>query len=61
MTSARVFALSNANPTGPAMAQWYTDNEAKIVATALRANGPYVIAVNPSYGLRRVKLAHPPG
>jgi hypothetical protein len=31
MTSARAFALSNAQVTGPAMAQWYLDNEAKIV------------------------------
>lgn len=61
MTSARVFALSTANLTGPTMAQWYADNEAKIVAAALRATGPYVMAVNPSYGLRRVKLAYPHG
>lgn len=60
MASARVFALSNASLTGPAMAQWYADNEAKIVAAALRANGPYVMSVNLSYGLRRVKLAYPP-
>ena len=31
MTSARVFALSNAGIAGLAMAQWYLDNEAKIV------------------------------
>jgi PIN like domain len=61
MTSARVFALSNANLTGPTMAQWYADNEAKIVAAALKANGPYVMSVNLSYGLRRVKLAYPLG
>ena len=42
------------------MAQWYLDNEAKIVKTALRAKGPYVMAVNPSYGLRRTRLAYPP-
>jgi hypothetical protein len=60
MTSARVFALSNASLAGPAMAQWYIDNEAKIVAAAVRASGPYVMSVNPSYGLRRVKLAYPP-
>jgi len=59
MTSARVFALSNARLSGPAMAQWYLDNEAKIVAAAVRASGPYVMSVNPSYGLRRVKLAYP--
>lgn len=39
MTSARVFALPNAGIAGPAMAQWYLDNEAKIVKTALRARG----------------------
>lgn len=60
MTSARVFALSRANLTGPDMAHWYAANEAKIVAAALRADGPYVMSVNPSYGLRRVQLAYPP-
>ena len=60
MASARVFALSKASLSGPTMAQWFTDNEAKIVATALRASGPYVMSVNPSYGLRRVRLAYPP-
>jgi hypothetical protein len=57
MTSARVFALSKADLTGPIMARWYAANEAKIVATALKATGPYVMSVNPSYGIRRVKLA----
>jgi hypothetical protein len=61
MTSARVFALSNASLAGPTMAQWYIDNEARIVAAAVRASGPYVMSVNPSYGLRRVKLVYPPG
>jgi hypothetical protein len=42
MTSARVFALSNAAITDKSMAQWYLDNEARIVKTALRAKGPYV-------------------
>lgn len=60
MTSARVFALSKANLAGPVMAQWYLDNEARIVTAALRAKGPYVMAVNPAYSLRRVKLAYPP-
>ena len=60
MTSARVFALSRANLSGPDMARWYATHEAKIVATALRADGPYVMSVNPLYGLRRVKLAYPP-
>lgn len=59
MTSARVFALSNASLAGPVMAQWYLDNEAKIVAAALRAAGPYVMAVNASYGLRRARLGYP--
>jgi PIN like domain len=60
MTSARVFALSNAAISGTTMAQWYVGNETKIVKTGLRAKGPYVMAVNPSYGLRRVRLAYPP-
>ena len=42
MTSARVFALSSASLAGTAMAQWYLDNETKIVAAALRASGPYL-------------------
>ena len=49
MTSARAFALSNASLAGPVMAQWYIDSEAKIVTAALRASGPYLMAVNPSY------------
>jgi hypothetical protein len=61
MTSARAFALSNAALAGPAMAQWYLGNEEKIVTTACRAEGPYVMAVNPQYGLRRTRLAYPPG
>lgn len=60
MTSARVFAIARANITGPAMAQWYLDKEADIVKTGLRAKGPYVMAIHPSYRLRRVKLAYPP-
>jgi hypothetical protein len=60
MTGARAFALSNAQITGNVMSQWHLDNEAKIVKTALRAKGPYVMAVNPSYGLRRARLAYPP-
>jgi hypothetical protein len=60
MTSARVFALSGASLTGPIMARWYLENEARIVAAALRARGPYVMSVNPSYGLRRIRLAYPP-
>jgi hypothetical protein len=59
MTSARVFALSNARLAGPVMAQWYLDNEEKIVTAALRAVGPYVMAVNPAYGVRRARLAYP--
>jgi hypothetical protein len=60
MTSARAFALSNASLTGTDMARWYLENEAKIVTTALRSRGPYVMAVNPSYGIRRARLAYPP-
>jgi hypothetical protein len=43
------------------MAQWYLEHEDKIIKTALKASGPYVMAVNPSYGLRRVRLAYPSG
>jgi len=50
MTGARAFALSNAQITGNIMLQWYLDDEAKIVKTALRAKGPYVMAVNPAPG-----------
>jgi hypothetical protein len=60
MCSARVFGLSNAALPGPTMAQWYLSNEAKIVQAATRVTGPYVMCLNPSYGLRRVKLAYPP-
>ncbi|RAY14824.1 hypothetical protein DPM19_13950 [Actinomadura craniellae] len=61
MSGAQVFGLSSATLTGRDMAQWYLENEARIVAAALRADGPYFMAVNPSYGLRRIKLAYPPG
>jgi hypothetical protein len=60
MASARVFALSNATLPGQVMAQWYLANEAKIVETAIRASGPYVMAVNLTSGLRRTRLAFPP-
>jgi hypothetical protein len=60
MSGARAFALSNAALAGPTMAQWYLDNEEKIMTTARRAEGPYVMAVNPQYGLRRIRLAYPP-
>jgi hypothetical protein len=59
MAGARVFGLSDASPTGLAMARWYLSSETKIIA-ATRAPGPYVMAVHPSYGLRRIKLAYPP-
>lgn len=61
MSSAKVFGLSNARLVGRTMAQWYLSNEAKLVQAAVRASGPYFMSVNPSYGLRRVKLAYPPG
>lgn len=61
MTSARVFALSKATLTGAVMGQWYLSNEKKIVTTALKADGPYVMAVNLTNAPRRVKLAYPPG
>ncbi len=60
MSNARVFALSKANLAGRTMCQWFLENEAKILAAATRASGPYVMSVNPSYNLRRVKLAYPP-
>jgi hypothetical protein len=59
MSSARVFGLSDASLTGPAMAQRYLGAEAKIIG-ATRAEGPYVMAVSPACSLRRVKLAFPP-
>jgi len=60
MSNARVFGLARASLRGVVMAQWYLDSEAKIVQAATRASGPYVMAVNPSYGLRRARLAYPP-
>ena len=60
MSSARVFALSNAALAGPVMADWYLAHEAKIVETAIWADGSYVMAVNLTSGLRRSKLAFPP-
>jgi hypothetical protein len=59
MSSARVFALSNAALAGPVMAHCYLAHEAKIVETAVRAPGPYVMAVNLTSGLRRTRLAFP--
>jgi hypothetical protein len=61
MSGARAFALSNASLAGADMARWYLKHEAQIVRTAMRVGGPYVMAVNPSYGLRRTRLAYPPG
>jgi hypothetical protein len=61
MTSAWAYALSNASLAGNDMARWYLENEAKSFTAALRAGGPYVRAVNPSYGLRRARLAYTPG
>jgi hypothetical protein len=61
MSGAKVFGLSNARLVGPIMAKWYLANEAKLVQAAMRANGPYFMSVNASHGLRRVKLAYPPG
>ena len=42
MTSARVFALSNASLAGPAMAQWFIDNEARIVAAAVAGSAALI-------------------
>lgn len=56
---ARVFGLSNANIGMPDMAEWFLSQEERIVEMALRASGPYVVAVSGQAGLRRVRLAHP--
>jgi hypothetical protein len=58
---ARAFGLSKANLQGPEMTQWYLANEDKIVAAAIGADGPYVMSVSLSHGLRRLRLAYPPG
>jgi hypothetical protein len=60
MAGAKVFALSNAQLSGPTMIDWFLSSEAKIVTAAHRVAGPYVMAINPSYGLRRKKLGYPP-
>jgi hypothetical protein len=60
MSSAKMFGLSNANLAGRVMAEWFLDNEVRIVQTASKAAGPFFMSVNPSYGLRRLKLAYPP-
>lgn len=60
MSAARLFGLSSARLTGRQMAEWYLNNEAAIISAALGASGPYFMAVNPTYGLKRVKLAYPP-
>ncbi len=39
--------------------QWIEEATLAGIKMAIRATGPYVIAVNPSYGLRRAKLAYP--
>lgn len=54
---ARVFGLANANLGMPQMADWFLAQEESIVAMALRAPGPYVIAVTMKH-LRRVRLAY---
>jgi hypothetical protein len=60
MTGARAFGLSNAQINGPTMIQWYLTCAEKIFDMARKAEGPYVVSVNPTYGLRRVNLSYPP-
>lgn len=55
---ARVFGLANANIGMPWMAEWFLSHEEEIVDMALRASGPYVVAVNAQARLRRVRLVH---
>jgi hypothetical protein len=57
---ARVFALAHAGITGPDMADLFLTAERMIVRMACRATGPYVISVSRD-GLRRLRLAYPPG
>lgn len=57
---ARMFGLADANLSGPKMAEWFLRCEDQIVNAAKRAGRPFVMAVNPSYGLRRVRLHYPP-
>lgn len=57
---ARVFALAHAGVTGPDMADLFLAAEQAIVRMACRATGPYVISVSRD-GLRRLRLAYPPG
>ncbi|HUZ51096.1 MAG TPA: hypothetical protein VMU94_01010 [Streptosporangiaceae bacterium] len=57
---ATMIATSATTLPKPDMAQWYAANEARIAAASLRTEGPNVLSVNPSYGLRRVTLAYPP-
>lgn len=58
--TARVFALAHAGVTGPDMADLFLATERAIVRMACRATGPYVVSVSRD-GLRRLRLAYPPG
>lgn len=60
MSGARVFGLANASLPAAQMVSWYLGHEAAIVRMATQKPGPYVMAINPSYGIRRKKLAYPP-
>jgi hypothetical protein len=53
--SARVFALANANVSGPDAAARLMAHEDAIFAMAARAAGPYVVAVS-AQRLRRCRL-----
>jgi hypothetical protein len=52
---ARVFALANANLSGPDTAACLLAHEAAIVTMAVRVTGPYVVSVSRA-GLRRCRL-----
>ncbi len=57
---ARVFALAHAGVTGGDMVDLFLAAERAIVRMACRATGPYVASVSRD-GLRRLRLAYPPG
>lgn len=60
LNDARVFALAHASVTGPEMADLFLNAEGGIIRMASRAKGPYVVSVSRD-GLRRLRLAYPPG
>jgi hypothetical protein len=58
-TSARIFGLANARLSGPQAAHILLGQQAAIFAMALRASGPYVVAVS-DHGLKRRRLSTSP-